>query len=126
MVSQVFAERPLDPSDPVFGEGRFDDIALFLTALGFNATVAARSLSVTPLDPHHKCRWQIAVLSGNYQVLEQDRRSVEYVDYTTMRRDDLLGHDGMLLLGNAHPQDVTESFIRHLASRVYLRGPLLL
>lgn len=126
MISQIFAERPLDERDPIFGEGRFNDIALFLTALGFNATVATRSLHVTPLDPNHKCRWQLAVLSGNYQVLEQDRRPVEYVDYTTQRRDDLFGSDGKLLLGNAHPQDVTEAFLRHLASRVYLRGPLIL
>lgn len=124
MVSQVFSEAPQHPSDPVFGEGRFDDIALFLTACGFNATVAVRAVNVTPLDPAYKCRWQLAVLSGNYQVMEQDRHGT--LSYTTERRDDLFDKDGALLLGNAHPQDVAESFVRHLASRIYLRGPLIL
>lgn len=135
--------QPHSPEPSDLGEGRFNDIALFLTAVGFNATVAARAVTITPLDPNHKCRWQLAVLSGNYQVMEQDRllfasylagsesaRGPVYPpnqrDYLTARRDDLFDREGLLLLGTAHPQDVAESFVRHLASRLYLRGPLVL
>lgn len=133
MTSPVLIERARDPNDPLFEKGRFDDIALFLTALGLNSIVAGRSVVVTPLDPHHKCRWQAVVLRGNYRVLEQDRRGAYgpsplkgEPDYTTMRSDSLLDREGALLLGSAHPQDVAESFVRHLASRIYLRGPLIL
>lgn len=108
---------------PAVTFSRFDDLCALLGAVGLNTAVRARptqAIVVTPLDPAATYRWVIEAIEVGLVVFEQPRSEDGWT--TPLERC----YMAWLADGAAHPMDVAAEFVRFLAKRLEIRGPLIL